>query len=65
MNTTWFEKGIEKGSRETIRVLLEDSFGPLSSQAEARLQQLSLEHLLSLSKLVRRAASLRELGLED
>jgi hypothetical protein len=69
MNTTWFEKGIaqgiEKGKRETIREQLEDAFGPLSSRAQERLQQLSSEELRQLAKAIRRAASLRELGLAD
>ncbi len=65
MNTTWFEKGIEKGQREMLRELLEDAFGPLSSRAQERLQRLSSEELRKLSKSIRKAASLRELGLED
>ena len=69
MNRTWFEKGIqqglEKGRRDSIRELLEDSFGPLSSQVEARLQQQSVEEMRALSKLALRASSLKELGLED
>jgi hypothetical protein len=65
MNTTWFEKGIEKGKRETVGELLEDAFGPLSAKVQERLQQLSLEELRQLSKSIRRAASLRELGLEE
>jgi hypothetical protein len=69
MNTTWFEKGIaqgiEKGKRETIGEILEEAFGPLSARAQKRLQQLSSEELRQLAKVIRRAASLRELGLED
>jgi hypothetical protein len=65
MNTTWFEKGIEKERRETIRELLEERFGALPAQAQERLQTLSMEQLKSLRKLLLHAASLRELGLED
>jgi len=63
MNTTWFEKGIEKERRETVRELLEDRFGTLPPRAEERLQALSMEELKSLRKGLLRAASLQELGL--
>jgi len=66
MNTTWFQKGIEKGRRETIREMLEDRFGALPPRAEERLQALSLEELKSLRKALFHAASLKDLlGLED
>jgi predicted transposase YdaD len=59
------QEGIEKGRRETIREILEDQFGPLSPQTEARLQALPVEDLASLRKAIPRAASLKDLGLEN
>lgn len=69
MNTTWFEKGLERGreeaSRAIFRGLVEEKFGPLSPQAQERLRQLAADRLPALTKAVLRAQSLRELGLED
>ena len=65
MNMTWYEKGIEEGSRAVLRDLVEEKFGPLSPQAQERLQQLPADRLTALSKAVLRVQSLRELGLED
>jgi hypothetical protein len=64
MNTTWFEKGIEKGRRLALRELLEAQFGPLSSTVLAQLEQLPLERLPPLQKALK-AQSLAELGLVD
>ena len=73
MNTTWYERGIEKGiekgiereRRASVRELLEEQFGPLSREVLTRLEQLSDERLPSLRKAILKAASLRDLGLED
>ena len=65
MNTTWYEKGLEKGRREILHDLLEEKFGPLASQVQERLQQLAADRLVGVTKAVLRAQSLRELGLED
>jgi hypothetical protein len=68
MNTTWFEKGIEKGKEQgrrlALRELLEAQFGPLSSAVLARLEQLPLERLPPLQKALK-AQSLAELDLVD
>lgn len=64
LNTTWFEKGIEKGRREFLRELLEERFGPLSPTVKAQLEQLPLERLRALGQALVKAESLRELGLE-
>jgi hypothetical protein len=65
MNTTWFEKGIERGRRETLREQLEERFGPLPPRALERLEQLPVERLIALGKAVLQAPLLRALGLED
>jgi hypothetical protein len=65
MNTTWYEKGQEKGQREMLRGLLEERFGPLPAPAVERLEQLPAERLKALSRAVLHAQSLRDLGLED
>ena len=67
MNTTWFEKGIEKGieteRREFLQVLLEEQFGPLSENVTRKLKSLSVDQLESLRKKVLTAKSLGDLGL--
>jgi hypothetical protein len=69
MNTTWYEKGLEKGREEERRAVLreqvEEKFGPLSPEVQERLRQLPADRLAGLTKAVLRAQSLRELGLED
>lgn len=65
MNTTWYEKGMEKERREFLRVQLEEQFGPLSTEVLARLEQLPMDRLQPLRKAVLKAQSLRDLGLED
>jgi hypothetical protein len=69
MNTTWFEKGIEKGreigARQLLREQLEIRFGPLPPLASERLGQLPMEQLKALARALIRAPSLRALGLED
>lgn len=65
MNTTWYEKGLEKGRRETLRELLEARFGPLAAPVLERLQQVPAEQLTRLTRALLQAQSLHELGLED
>jgi uncharacterized protein (DUF2384 family) len=65
MNTTWYEKGLEKGQRELLRDLLETKFAPLSASVLERLDHLSAERIRALGKAILKATSLRELGLED
>jgi hypothetical protein len=69
MNTTWYEKGLQKGREEgqraVLRDQLEEKFGALSPQVQDRLQQLAADRLVRLTKAVLHAQSLRELGLED
>jgi hypothetical protein len=69
MNTTWFEKGIERGRTqerlEIARELLKTRFGSLSAKSVARLQAFSAEQLSELIKQIIKANSLRELGLEE
>jgi hypothetical protein len=63
MNTTWYEKGIEKGRRELLRDQLEERFGTLTPEVEDRLQKMAPEGLILLSKAILHAQSLEELGL--
>lgn len=65
MNMTVYEKGLEEGQRRTLRLQVEERFGPLSDAAQERLQQLPAERLTPLLKIVIRATSLSELGLEN
>jgi hypothetical protein len=77
MNSTWFEKGIEKGiekgreqgiekeRRESLLELLQERFGPLAPAVRARVEQLALEKLQPTRKAALKAASLADLGLAD
>lgn len=65
MNTTWFEKGIEKGYRQMLQEQLEERFAPLPSAVLERLQQLPAERLPALGRALMRAQSLDELGLDE
>ena len=63
MNKTWYEKGIEKERRASLRELLEERFGPLSPEVLTRLDLLPFESLMPLRQAVYEAQSLSELGL--
>jgi hypothetical protein len=64
MGTTWFEEGMEKGSRRILQRQLEKRFGgPLSPEALARLESWPLERLEDVSIRLLDARSLDELGL--
>jgi hypothetical protein len=65
MNTTWYEKGIEKGQRESLRLLLDKKFGPLSPSVLVQLDGLPAERLSALLLAVLTANSLAELGLDN
>ena len=73
MNTTWYEKGFEKGlalgqeqgQRKFLRRQLEIRFGPPSAAAQTRLQECSAERLDELITAIVKAQSLREMGLEE
>jgi hypothetical protein len=68
MNTTWYEKGLERGQEQGQRALLRDQleerFGALSAAAAERLERLPPKELKALGKALLHAQSLRELGLE-
>src|SRR5207244_1723635 len=38
MNTTWYEKGLEKGQRRLLRAQIEERFGPLSPAVLERIE---------------------------
>ena len=59
-----FRIGCEKGRRQALGEILEALFGPLSFAALAWLEQLPLEHLPPIPKILK-AQSLAELGLAD
>ena len=77
MNQTVYEKGLEKGTeiglekgaeigrRRMMAELLEDSFGPLSQATMQQLDQLSINELRELSRKIRTAQSLADLGLPE
>lgn len=64
MNTTWYEKGVEKGRRDILRKQLTRKFGPLSANLLARLDQMTSSELEALSEALLTADSLADLGLE-
>src|SRR5262249_36564312 len=53
MNVTAYEKGIEKGRRESVRELLTERFGELSAAVLQKLEQLPLERLPALKTILR------------
>jgi hypothetical protein len=65
MMMTTYEKGMEKGQRKSVQVLLEHRFGPLSPTAVQRLEEWPAERLTELLIGVLNAPSLQALGLED
>src|SRR5438876_120949 len=65
MNTTWYEKGIEKERRDSFQELLEEQFGPLSPAVLARVEQLPLDRIRTLRKAMLKAKSLADLGLQE
>jgi hypothetical protein len=65
MNTTWYEKGIEKERRDSFQELLEEQFGPLPPAVLARVEQLPLDRVGTLRKAVVKAKSLADLGLQE
>ncbi len=64
----WEQKGEERGrtegARASLRLLLEEKFGPLSPEAIERLNGMSREVIEQVLRAVIRANSLQELGLE-
>ena len=65
MNLTYSDRGLIAGCFQVVPVQLEARFGPLSVQVQERLNALSADQLIELSKAVLRASSLRDLSLED
>jgi hypothetical protein len=64
MNMTSYEKGLEKGQREILRMQIDERFGPLSPAVLERIEQLPAEQLKPLGKALVHAQSIRDLGLE-
>ena len=65
VNKTVFEKGMEQGTRKSLKLVLEERFGPLSPPASQRLDQWPSDQVESLFKSALKAQNLKELGLED
>ena len=63
--TTTYEKGIEKGRRETIRAFLVNRFGSLTPAVLQRLEQWPVDRLDELLFAAANTPSLKSLGLED
>jgi hypothetical protein len=70
MNTTWYEKGMEKGMEKarasmlkTVVEMLEDRFQFVPSEAHERLNGLTMDELTELAKRIYKVQSLQELGL--
>jgi hypothetical protein len=59
-----FQVGLQQGRRMMLRKVLEARFGPLSPEAQQRLESLSPERLEALTLEPLKAQSLQELGLE-
>jgi hypothetical protein len=64
VNATSFEKGMEKERRDSLRMLLENRFGPMSEAILSRLEQLPFDQLRPLQLAVLKANLLSELGLD-
>jgi hypothetical protein len=62
---TTFEKGEERGRRETLSRLLAQKFGALGTAARSRLDALPPDQLGSIEVKLFSATSLADLGLED
>jgi hypothetical protein len=57
------QRGVQKGRRELLREVLEDRFGPLSTETVARLEAWPSDRLRELVRALLSAQSLQELGL--
>jgi hypothetical protein len=62
--TTTFEKGVMKGQRQTLRLVLEQKYGTLSAAVLQQIEEVALERLPELIAGILADRSLRELGLE-
>ncbi len=65
MRNSMLDEAERKGQRRVLRTMLETRFGPLSHEAQTRLESWESDRLLELSKELLVANSLREVGLED
>jgi hypothetical protein len=69
MVKSWYdqvlEKGMAKGQRHVLQIVLEEKFGPLSAQVQQRLDEWPAEQLDQLGISLLHAASLQDLGLEE
>jgi hypothetical protein len=65
MMATTFEKGVLQGLRQAVQVLLEQRFGPLSTEAIQRLNAWPAERLDEVLRSVVKEPSLKDLGLQD
>lgn len=63
MNQTTFEKGIEKGRCQMLRIVMEERFGSLPPAILDRIQNMTEQELIELGKAVVRADSLDDLRL--
>jgi hypothetical protein len=62
---TTYERGKLEGHRESLLLLLEKKFGPLSSEVKQRVQALLPDQVRQLQLDVLTAQSLKDLQLED
>jgi hypothetical protein len=65
MMKTTFEKGMEKGQRNSARLVLEKKFGPLTPTVQQRLEEWPAERLDELLLALVEAPSLKALELEE
>ncbi len=59
------ERGRQEGVRHSLRIVLEEKFGPLSPEVIERLSGMSQEEIEQTLRAFIRAKSLQELGLEN
>jgi len=60
-----WKKGRQEGKRDSLRIVLEEKFGPLSQGVIERLNGMSQEEIERTLRAAVRAGSLQELGLRN
>jgi hypothetical protein len=59
------QRGLVRGQRQAVRLVLEKRFGPLGPAASQRLDEWPPDRLPELIVAILDAPSLKDLGLED
>jgi len=65
MVMTMYEQKLQRRLQEVLQLQLEARFGPLSQQAQQRLESLTEERLQEMLVAFAKGQSLQEMGLEE